>query len=97
MNALHWPGAVGMFLGLDENAYKGTHYYAAPSFQNGVRGGCWQGWATNGADALDKALRVAAGVLSKHGVALTIGEPVKLTVGETAAVITGADVRGFLP
>lgn len=88
---LHWPGAVGMFL------ESGTPYYVAPSYRDNAPAGNWDGFAKNGADALYHALRVADRVRSKHGIALTIGQPVKLTDGEAAAVITGANVRDYLP
>jgi hypothetical protein len=67
----------------------GTPYYVAPSYRDNERVGQWQGWAKDAATALDVAIRIANG-------RVTIGQPRRLTPGEIAAVITGADVRGFV-
>lgn len=92
-NAMQWPGAVGMFFASP------AKYFAVLTYANGVKRGCWQGWAQSALDATLLARKVFANMVNGGRCApdaLDDFRPVPLTTGQAAAIITGANVADVL-
>lgn len=96
MTAMHWPGQVGMFLDT------ATPYFVIRSIRAHGKNGVWQGWAKDEPAATAMRERVKAGILAKSPAmrgyfANEVQRVDRLTAGQIAAVITGAEMADVLP
>ena len=76
-----------------------TPYYVCRSFSRGRHIGYWQGWANDDADAITKAERVYRSCVSNGRCApdfIDHHDAHRLTRGQVAALVTGADLRSLL-